>query len=177
MISPTLTRSKSTGNLKLASKDPFTHPIIDPKYLTNEEDVNVLAEGHKVVKWMMETEAAKSKGLSVMPIKECVDKHGLHTEEYFKCLVYMCSFTVYHPVGTCKMGPKSDPQAVVDPTLKVHGVKRLRVIDASIMPKIVTGNTNAATVMIGERGVDFVVLEWKSSIKSRTSNAKSKDEL
>ena len=66
------------------------------------------------------------------------------------------SDTEYHPVGTCKMGPSSDPLAVVDAQLKVHGLQNLRVIDASVMPNLVTGNTNAPTIMIAEKGVDFV---------------------
>ncbi len=160
----------------MASKDPFAHPIIDPKYLSAKEDVDALAEGHKHVKAMADTAAFKNHRLSVTPIPRCVKQFGLHTEEYFRCLVRTNTFTIYHPVGTCKMGPKTDPKAVVDSRLKVHGVQGLRVIDASIMPTVVGGNTNAPSIMIGERGADFVLQDWKNDSNKKKSK-KSKDEL
>ena len=82
--------------------------------------------------------------------------------------------TVYHPVGTCKMGSKSDPMAVVDPKLKVLGIDNLRVIDASIMPRVVGGNTNAATVMIGEKGADMIIKDYITLDAEKTM---IKDEL
>ena len=87
--------------------------------------------------------------------------HEPWSDEYFKCVVQNNVLTVYHPVGTCKMGSLKDSMAVVDSSLKVIGTKNLRVIDASIMPRIVGGNTNAATVMIGEKGVDMIIKEYQ----------------
>lgn len=84
------------------------------------------------------------------------EKYRWFSDEYFECLTRSYSATIYHPVGTAKMGPPDDPMAVVDPQLRVYGVKGLRVIDGSIMPKIVSGNTNAPIIMIGERVSDMI---------------------
>ena len=85
----------------------------------------------------------------------------LETEEYLICTIKALALTSYHPVGTCKMGPSNDKEAVVDSRLKVYGIKGLRVIDASIMPTIVSGNTNAPAIMIGENGSDLIKEDWK----------------
>lgn len=85
-----------------------------------------------------------------------------YTDEYWDCYIRHYTMTIYHMSGSVKMGPTSDPWAVVDPRLKVYGVKNLRVIDASIMPLITTGNINAPTIMIGEKGSDMIVEDWKS---------------
>ena len=100
--------------------------------------------------------------------------HKHRSDEYFKCIVQNYIATVYHPVGTCKMGSEKDPMAVVDPKLQVLGINNLRVIDASIMPKIVGGNTNAAAVMIGEKGADMIIKDYQIP---NTKEKKTKDEL
>ena len=84
----------------------------------------------------------------------------MNSDSFWECMARYLPVTIYHPVGTCKMGPKSDANAVVDHRLRVHGVAGLRVIDASIMPNQVSGNTNAPTIMIGEKGADMVKEDW-----------------
>lgn len=92
-------------------------------------------------------------------------QYAFDTDEYWECSMRHFTFTIYHPTSTCKMGPSSDPDAVVDPRLKVYGITGLRVIDASIMPTIVSGNTNAPTIMIGEKGADMIKEDWGIRIR------------
>ncbi len=132
-----------------------------------------MVEAHKIMKKMLDSKVYAKHGIESQVLPVCEEKHEVFSDDYFRCIVHTASITVYHPSGTCKMGPKSDKMAVVDPTLKVHGISGLRVIDASIMPRVTSGNTNAPTIMIGERGADFILTEWKSETKKN----KSKDEL
>jgi len=82
------------------------------------------------------------------------------TNDYYECILRHSATTLFHPVGTCKMGPANDQNAVVDPTLKVYGVENVRVADASIMPYIVSGNTNIPSITIGEKAADLIVKQW-----------------
>lgn len=101
--------------------------------------------------------------LSHIPIPECDAAFAYRSDEYWRCYAKYFSITCYHQTGTLKMSPASDPNACVSPRLQVHGIDNLRVADASIMPNIVSANTNAATVMIGERAADFISQDWTGS--------------
>jgi choline dehydrogenase len=148
-LMPTMIYPESRGTLRLASTDPFDAPLIDPNYLAEPADLATLVAGMELVR---ETVAhpvvAREVGREVMP---GADQVGADLAEY----VRRNASGVYHPVGTCRMG--TDERAVVDPTLRVWGVDGLRVADASIMPSIVGGNTNAASMMIGERAAELII--------------------
>jgi choline dehydrogenase-like flavoprotein len=100
-------------------------------------------------------------------------KHEPFSDDYIECFLRHWSFTIYHPVGTCKMGPISDPMAVVDAQLRTYGVKNLRVIDASIMPSLVGANTNAPSIMIGEKGAAMIIEKWRINKKQIHKNYKT----
>jgi choline dehydrogenase len=142
-------RPQSRGSISLRSTDPFESPIIQPDYLTNEADIQALIAGLKLARRLGGAEA-------FAPFREVETLPGpqIQSDEDWREFIYTASGTLFHPVGTCKMG--SDPLAVVDAQLRVHGVEGLRVVDASIMPTIVSGNTNAPTIMIAEKAADMI---------------------
>jgi choline dehydrogenase len=141
---PALLRPESRGHLTLRSRDPFAPPLIQPNYLACAADIDVLVQGMLIARRLAHTQAfASVLGREIQPGPAVQSTAELHA------YIRSHASTVYHPVGTCKMG--SDPLAVVDAQLRVHGVAGLRVADASIMPSIVNGNTNAPAIMIGEK--------------------------
>jgi len=141
-------RPESRGTVRLMSGDAAAAPAIDPGFLTDARDIATLRAG---VRMMHRIAAAP-------PLSDYagVDRHpvDLDDDAALDALIRSRADTVYHPVGTCRMG--SDAEAVVDPTLKLSGIDRLWVADASVMPRLVSGNTNAPSIMIGERAADFV---------------------
>ncbi len=148
-LMPTMIYPESRGTLRLASTDPFDAPLIDPNYLAEPADLATLVAGMELVReTVAHPEVAPEVGQEVLP---GADEVGADVAEY----VRRNASGVYHPVGTCRMG--TDERAVVDPALRVWGVEGLRVADASIMPSIVGGNTNAASMMIGERAAELII--------------------
>jgi len=146
---PALLRPESRGSLTLRSPDPLAPPLIQPNYLASEQDMAVLVRGVTIARRLAQARAfAPFVGDEIQP------GPAVQGEMDIRAYIRSHASTVYHPVGTCKMGV--DPMAVVDPQLRVYGVEGLRVADASIMPSIVNGNTNAPAIMIGEKLADLV---------------------
>ncbi|XKL64620.1 hypothetical protein PGB90_004706 [Kerria lacca] len=158
-LAPTLLRPKSRGRIMLKNKNPFEQPRIISGYLTHPEDVETLIKGLRFINQLMTTKALRDSSLFETPIQECT-QFKFHTDAYYECRIRNLATTIYHPVGTCQMGPDYNPDSVVDSSLRVYGVKGLRIADASIMPNIVSGNTNIPTIMIGEKAANFVKEMW-----------------
>ena len=150
-----LLHPKSVGQLKLASADPMEPPLIDPAFLTHPDDIKTLIDGYRVIEKVMGTKAFKAFN------PRSVIETPMTTDAEIEQVLRNRSDTLYHPVGTCKMG--SDDMAVVDARLKVHGLEGLRVVDASIMPTIIGCSTTAATIMIGEKAADFIRQDREAS--------------
>jgi choline dehydrogenase len=161
LVFPAVLHPKSRGYLTLASNDPLDPPKIFANYLDEEHDVKTLVEGIKFAIKLSETPALQAYGmkLDTTPLPTCI-KYGFGSQEYWECAVRQQTGAENHQAGSCKMGPSRDPMAVVDHELRVHGIRNLRVIDASIMPKVTSGNTHAPVVMIAEKGSYHIKRTW-----------------
>lgn len=150
-----LLRPKSRGWVKLASSNAADAPLINPNFLSETDDMDVLTAGARKMREIMESPAlSKFKG-------RLIHEEKMQSEKLMQQHIRASSDTLYHPVGSCKMGV--DSNAVVDAELRVYGVQSLRVVDASVMPTLISGNTNAPTIMIAEKAADFI----KTSLKSK----------
>jgi choline dehydrogenase len=143
---------RSRGHLELASSDPTLKPKLHPNYLSDAEDFDrrVLVEAVRISRRLF-----RSKAFDAYRGEEMFPGDNDDSDAAISAFLRKKAETVYHPVGTCAMG--TDAHAVVDPSLRVHGIEALRVVDASVMPKLVSGNTNAPTVMIAERAADLML--------------------
>lgn len=149
---PILAQPASTGSVTLASPDPCDLPRVDPGYLTEPADVAVLVEGVRMARRM-----AQASAFDGLRGHELAPGASVTSDEALAAYVRASASTVWHPVGTCRMGAPDDPMAVVDPRLRVRGIGGLRVADASVMPTITAGNTNATVIMIGEKAADLIL--------------------
>lgn len=150
-IDPCFLRPKSRGTVQARSANALEPARFDGGFLAEQEDIDTLVRGLKLARRILRAPSMSkiiSEELYPSPKADLSDQElSAFVRQYAK--------TVYHPVGTCKMGV--DPMAVVDPQLRVHGVRKLRVCDASVMPSLISGNTNAPTIMIAERCADFIL--------------------
>lgn len=160
---PLILRPRGHGNVTLVSSDPYDIPYLASNYVDIHEDVDLLVKAIRICQNITKTDAMKGVGAALTektPLKPC-RQHNYDTDAYWACYVRTKLSVHLHPSGSCKMGSSDDSMAVVDSNLKVRGVIGLRVVDASIMPTIVSGNINAATIMIGEKAADIIKKYYK----------------
>jgi len=150
-------RPASRGYVRIKSADPRAHPAINPRYLSAPGDRKVAADALRLTRRI-----ASQPAFARYEPEEFKPGPGFQTDEALAQAAGDVGTTIFHPVGTCKMSPASDAAAVVDSRLRVHGIERLRVVDASIMPTITSGNTNSPTVMIAERGAEMIRADRRS---------------
>ena len=152
-----LLRPKSTGRVGLYDNNPDSPPLIDPNYFEHEEDLQQMVDGYKAAQRLMNAPA-----LASFVTKDVFSSH-VKTDDDIRQLLRQRVDTLYHVAGTCKMGV--DDMAVVDASLKVRGIQGLRVVDASVIPSMIGGNTNAACIMIGEKAADLIKQDWASVLE------------
>jgi choline dehydrogenase-like flavoprotein len=151
-----LLQPDSRGRVQLTDRNPHSAPLIDPQFLSKPRDLQRLRDGVRQAQRILAQPALTAYG------KEWAASADARTDEQLEHWIRQNADTVYHPVGTCRMG--QDAMAVVDAQLRVHGVPGLRVVDASVMPRIVSGNTNAPTIMMAEKAVDVIQAAARRSV-------------
>ncbi|XP_075156915.1 glucose dehydrogenase [FAD, quinone]-like [Haematobia irritans] len=158
---------KSRGSISLQSSSHKDEPLIDSGYFTEEDDIETVLRGIDYLQSLESTSAFVEKQAEIIhvPIEEC-DKFTFKSPEYWRCYIQYFSGTCFHQSGTVKMGALTDKTSCVDPYLKLKGVNNLRVVDASIMPYVTSGNTNAPTIMIAEKASDMIEDHWQAVVET-----------
>jgi choline dehydrogenase len=151
-------RPVSRGNVDIVSPDPTAPPKIVPNYLASDVDRQVAADSIRLTRRIVGQPAMQRYAPA-----EFFPGPKYETDEELAIAAGDIGTTIFHPVGTCKMGPSSDPQAVVDADLRVHGIERLRVVDSAIMPTITSGNTCSPTIMIAEKAAQLIRAAWRGT--------------
>lgn len=162
-ISPVVLHPKSRGYIRLRSSDPLVPPLMYANYLSDPADMATLLDAINMTLKLGNTRVLRERfgfELDKTPIPSCIQKYPFGSDGYWECYARTATGPENHQVGSCRMGPSSDPMAVVDPELRVYGVKNLRIMDASIMPTVVSGNTNAPVIMVAEKGSDLIKKSW-----------------
>lgn len=157
-----LAQPQAVGQLRLRSADYRDPPVLISNYLTQPADVETLLRGIRHQEALERSAAYRQHRIQMLhlPIAECDAAHEFRSDDYWKCYAKYFSTTCYHLTSSVKMSPANDSDGCVGPRLQLHGVSNLRVADASIMPKVISANTNAATIMIGERAAEFIAQDW-----------------
>jgi choline dehydrogenase-like flavoprotein len=144
----------STGTVDLANSDPLADPRVNPNFFGVTGDLETMVRGFKITRSILRSSPFdRVRGRELYTAR-------VDSDDEIRAALRQRADTVYHPVGTCKMG--LDAMAVVDPRLRVHGIEGLRVVDCSVMPRIIGGNTNAPAVMIGEKASDLILEDHRS---------------
>ncbi|XP_049879221.1 glucose dehydrogenase [FAD, quinone]-like [Pectinophora gossypiella] len=156
-----LLHPKSKGYLKLKSKNPFEHPKMYGNYLTHPKDVATMIAAIRYIIKLVDTPSFQKYGATLHTKKfpNC-RQYEFGSYGYWECAVRTVTSTLHHQIATCKMGPHTDPGAVVDPELRVYGVNNLRVVDSSVIPRTIVAHTNAPAIMIGEKAADMIRRTW-----------------
>jgi choline dehydrogenase len=155
-IAPCQLRPESRGTIHIGSADPFAAPKIKPNFLSNPLDREVHTAGMRIAREIMNTSVMRPYDDG-----ETVPGSGCDTDEALLDHAARTGATIYHPVSTCSMGSDPNTGAVVDDRLRVHGLTNLRIADASVMPRLTSGNTNAPTIMIAEKAADMIKADWR----------------
>lgn len=162
---PMLLQPKSKGYLELRDTNPFSHPKLYGNYLTDPRDLATLRESVRFIVKLGESDAFRKYGaqLHLAEYKQCrTEAPG--SDAYWDCAIRTLLITLHHQIATCRMGPPNDPNAVVDPELRVYGIEGLRVVDSSVIPRPTAAHTNAPAMMIGEKAADMIKNTWSNAI-------------
>ncbi|KAK3932082.1 Glucose dehydrogenase [FAD, quinone] [Frankliniella fusca] len=162
-VNPVLLRPRSRGRVRLRSANPFHWPLLHANYYQDELDLRVMVEGIKLGVELGETAGYRRWGARLHPraVPGC-EQHPFRSDAYWGCAARTLSTNLHHQAGTCRMGPAAERSrgAVVDAQLRVHGVHRLRVVDASVMPTIISGHPAGVVYMIAEKAADMIKEAW-----------------